>query len=229
MIELEPSFILHIRPFKETSAIIDFFSRNHGRVSAVANGLKRKKSKFRGIAHPFTPVLATFNDKNSLFTLNALEQNGRVVNLPGIKLLSGLYINELLIKLLPQAYSYPELFDDYALLIGSLESKDTIESVLRLFEKKLIKAIGYELPLKLEVSTGLPIEPQQYYDYLVGEGPILIKKPSNTNKYYLGQSLIDLDNDFLVCDKSLKDTKKLMRNLINYYLEGKQLNVRKMF
>lgn len=245
MIELEPAYILHSRPFSETSAILEVFTKSYGRIALLCKGIKRKNSKFKGLGSPFIPVLISYTDKNVLGNIISMEQNGRAFILTGLQLISALYINEILIKLLPISHSYPELFDIYSDTILELSKNKTVELPLRYFERDLLKCIGYEMRLTTDVYNN-PINPEHNYKYIIDQGPILLEDTIDcTNIRYnsleisknkviknlqlKGNDVLSFVRGDMVEDATIKKVKLLMREMITYHLDGKPLNIRKMF
>ncbi|MCB1827507.1 MAG: DNA repair protein RecO, partial [Coxiellaceae bacterium] len=105
--------VLHARSFRETSLLVDFFTQEHGRVCAVARGARTQRSKFRGLLQPFIPVTISWSGRSDLVTLSDAEPCGMPLSFSGTALLSGLYINELLVRLLARHDPHPELFMYY--------------------------------------------------------------------------------------------------------------------
>ena len=140
------AYVLHTRLYRDTSLLVDLFSREHGRMSAIARGVRGQKSRHRGLLQPFTPLFIAWFGKSDLVTLNGIEPNGAPYYLTGNRLLSGLYMNELLVRALHQGDPHPALYDEYATSTTALAKADSgkeIELILRLFEKRLLQEIGY--------------------------------------------------------------------------------------
>lgn len=150
--ELEPCFILHQRPFKETSIILDVFSEEHGRLSILAKGAKRMQSPLKKVLHPFVPLLLSWTGRSDLKTLVEGQANSLAPWLQGISLFTALYVNELLVKALNPMDPYKLLYQQYQEVIQALgESENNtqkIQASLRLFESQLLKELGYGLELE---------------------------------------------------------------------------------
>src|SRR4029079_13195722 len=117
---LQPAFILHHRPFRETSVLLDVFSEEHGRISLVAKGVRTHRSKLKALLQPFVPLLASWQGKNELMNLVSVEANGPPFQLCGDCLLSGFYVNELLVRLLQKQDPHPRLFSYYVSTLHAL-------------------------------------------------------------------------------------------------------------
>lgn len=140
---LEPAFILHRRPYRNTSLILDLFTKYHGRLSVVARSARGLKSRYRGVLQLFTPLLVSFSGKTELKSLGQVELTDTTYALEGQALLCAFYLNELLQRLLLQEDPYPDLFEDYQLNLMILEKKQKIQANLRYFEKRLLDQLGY--------------------------------------------------------------------------------------
>ena len=150
----QPAFILHTRPYRETSLLVDLFTREHGRFSLISKGCKRKASRPAGLYFPFRPLLVSWAGKGELPTLTGIEQ-GLHHPLPGMAgQQAGYYVNELLLKLLHRHDPHEALFDLYSELVDRLVEGADIAIHLRLFEKHLLGEIGFGLVLDHDVETG---------------------------------------------------------------------------
>ena len=171
IIENEPAYLMHQRPFSESSQIINLFSRHFGRVDLIAKGSKRPKSKFKSFLQPFMPILVSWSGRSQLKTLRNIDINiKQKTTLPNKQLMSAFYLNELILSLLTTTDPYPELFDCYALTIDKLCDVDSSEAVLRTFEINLLSQIGYAINFQTEAMSSNEIEAEQVYRFVVEEG-----------------------------------------------------------
>jgi len=171
IIENEPAYLMHQRPFSESSQIINLFSRHFGRVDVIAKGSKRPKSKFKSFLQPFLPILVSWSGRSQLKTLRSIDLNiKQKTTLPNKQLMSAFYLNELILSLLTTTDPYPELFDCYALTIDKLSDIDSSEAVLRTFEINLLSQIGYAINFQTEAMSSNEIEAEQVYRFVVEEG-----------------------------------------------------------
>lgn len=169
-IDLQPAFVLHTRPFRDTSLIVDFFCLDHGRVRAVARGARRPGARSKGCLQAFVPLLVSLSGRGELHTVRDIEQSARPLSLQGERLFSGLYVNELLVRLLPLHESCAELFRNYRQVLLQLHAEGKVEPALRDFELTLLQELGYGLDLNSDCRTGLPIVSDSWYLFNVEAG-----------------------------------------------------------
>jgi len=169
-IELQPAWVLHAQPFQNTSLLVDFFSLDYGRLRAVARGARRPTSKTKAILQPFQPLLISLMGRNELKNLTATEVSHGALSLQGTRLFSGLYLNELLVRLLMTHEANPDLYRSYQEALIALSGERDVMAVLRRFELDLLEALGYGLNLHEDCRTGAPIAKEGRYLYLVDEG-----------------------------------------------------------
>lgn len=227
LIEFEPAFILNTKPYKESSLLVDIFTKNFGRVSIVAKGVKRPRNKLNGFIQQFSPSLVSYFGKGTLHTLKSIESHGRAIFLANKTLISGLYINELIIKFCNLGDAHPSLFDNYLQVLLELQKGGEIEIPLRYFEKALLQDIGYKLQLDLDISTKMQLNADEYYEYIIGQGPLMVAFGAS-NSQYKGSSLIALRDNTLRDKQALLEVKLLMRKVIAHYLDGRIINSRKL-
>ncbi len=231
---LHQAYFLHIRGFKESSAIVECFSKEAGLVACLAKGAKRPKSKWRGLVQPFIFVNIHWRGRGEVKTVIQLEAEMILPRLQGRSLLMGFYLNELLLKLLHRGDPYPELFIDYHRALTGLslatEQKQS-QAVLRRFECALLKSLGFGLDLYNDVKNE-PIISDLVYGYDQGYGfyPQAVLPQSQKVLAISGATLIALrgDSDFF-SEVLLLEAKKLMRFAIAHQLGDKQLHTRKLF
>ena len=219
-IQLEPAYVLHSRPFRETSLIVDAFTREHGRVAVVARGAKSARSRWRNVLQPFRPLLLSWNQKSDLGTLTAVDQVASPPALQGQSLYCGLYLNELLMRLLHRGDPHAEVFERYRLMLSELASETSPQPLLRVFEKHLLEAIGYAMLLDREYDNGAEIQPQLWYDYQPQRGPVLCAAQKSGR--ISGAALLALYAEDLQAE-NLPELRMLMRCVIGYHLGEKPL------
>ena len=219
-IQLEPAYVLHSRSFRETSLIVEAFTREHGRVAVVARGAKSARSRWRNVLQPFRPLLLSWNLKSDLGTLTAADQVASPPALQGQSLYCGLYLNELLMRLLHRGDPQVEVFERYRHVLAELASDAAPQPVLRVFEKHLLEAIGYAMLLDREYNSGADVQRQNWYEYKPDRGPVL---SSGTGKNRVsGAALLALHAEVLT-PANLPELRMLMRSVIGYHLGGKPL------
>ena len=217
---LQPAYVLHSRSFRETSLIVEAFTREHGRVAVVARGAKSARSRWRNILQPFRPLLISWNQKSDLGTLTAADQVASPPALQGQSLYCGLYLNELLMRLLHRGDPHAEVFERYRHALSELATEASPQPLLRVFEKHLLEAIGYAMLLDREYQGGEDILPQHWYDYKPDRGPILSSGPGKGR--ISGVALLALHVENLP-EESLPELRMLMRSVIGYHLGDKPL------
>lgn len=226
-VQYQNSYILHTRPYSESSLLIDAFSRDHGRVSLLAKGSRRVKSKVRGMIRPFQPLLLSWSGKGELQTLTAAESECAIRVLARQAWLCGCYMNELLIKLLHKHDPHEELFDHYNDTLQLLDDGKSAQVILRFFEKRLLKEIGYGLVLTHDVKNNSPVSKDKTYRYYPDSGPIISDNSSSDSVWIVGGStLIALHEEAFSDPRQIIQSKHLMRALLNQSLQGKKLKSR---
>jgi DNA repair protein RecO (recombination protein O) len=219
-IQLEPAYVLHSRSFRESSLIVEAFSREHGRIAVVARGAKSARSRWRNVLQPFRPLLLSWNQKSDLGTLTAADQVASPPPLQGQSLYCGMYLNELLMRLLHRGDPHVEVFERYRQVLSELAMEAQPQPVLRVFEKHLLEAIGYAMLLDSEFDKGGEIQSQGWYDYMPDRGPVLRSGPGKGR--VSGKALLALHTEELA-DEVLPELRMLMRTVIGYHLGGKPL------
>jgi DNA repair protein RecO (recombination protein O) len=224
-VTLQPAFVLHQRAYRETSLLLDVLTKDYGKISLVAKGVRKKNSSLRAILQPFIPLLVSYLGKGELKTLVSAETSHVPQVLRGDCLLSGFYLNELLSQVLLKEDPHRELYTIYENTLLELQSGILREGILRLFEKKLLHELGYGLQLKTDFVDGKDVQPELLYQFSPGEGFTQTKDVSG----FSGKCLMALDNDELEDPHVLREIKRLMRMAIYTLLGIKQLNSRKLF
>jgi DNA repair protein RecO (recombination protein O) len=221
---LQPAFVLHSRRYNETSALVDLFTFPEGRVTAIARG-----SRFRGILRPFVPLLISGSAKTELMNLSVAEINGAAFELSGHRLFSGMYLNELLVRLLQRYDPHPELFMAYQQTLAALESHhENMERQLRLFERELLSRLGYGISLDKEAESGAPILPDGVYYFDPQRGFYKSEFVRASFLIFKGKHLLAFNSGVLVDEGDLRAAKQLMRVAIEFLL-GKSPRSRELF
>jgi DNA repair protein RecO (recombination protein O) len=161
----EPAFVLHRYDWSESSLILEVLTRQFGRVALVAKGAKRPSSNFRPVLLPLQPLRLAFGGDAEIRTLKSAEWTGGQVMPTGDALLSGYYLNELLLRLLPRDDAHPRLFDAYAATVQVLggEHAEALQPALRAFELLLLREIGLLPVLDVQTATLVPLDDEAAY------------------------------------------------------------------
>jgi len=227
--DAQPAFVLHHYPFRETSLVIETYTRDFGRVALVARGARRPKSALRGVLLAFQPLLIGWSGKSELRTLHKAEWQGGYLPLRGLSLICGFYLNELLLKLLPRDDPHDRLFAMYQETLEALSMNCNHAAILRGFEKNLLRELGYALTLDLDVANGRPVAAERRYTYVIERGPVALDGGARENEVELsGQTLIDMQSDNYASAVTQQQSKALMRMLINHYLGNQVLHTRSL-
>lgn len=226
-VELEPGFILHHRPFRDTSTLLETWSAAHGRVGLVARGARGPRSRLRGVLQPFRPLLLSWQLRGELGTLTGAEPLGVVPRLPagGDGLMGLYYLNELLLRLTARLDPHPELYEAYATAVGALSTGAALAPELRRFEKRLLDALGYGPELRRD-AAGRELDPAGSYRYepTLGLAPC---RPETAGAL-LGASLLALADGTPCGPRALADARRLLRAALDEHLDGRPLKTREM-
>lgn len=217
--EQHAAFVLHARPYRETSLLVDLFVVNHGRLSVVARGGRRPGSSLRQALQPFKQLSVRFKGREELKTLLAAETSEHLPSLTGRALLCGLYANELLQRLLQPLEPMPRLFLFYRYLLNELISAQDLEGALRTFEHQLLRELGVWEDLNQLT------EPQYQYTQMQGWQTLLM---DNAPVYQLDW-LREIEADRYTDPNVRKAAKHLMRIKLNTLLGDKPLRSRALF
>ncbi len=231
--ECQLAYILHTRPYRETSFLCELFTVDYGRISVVAKGVRRAKSRGRGLLQPFIPLMISCVGRGPLLTLTDFDAVGVAPMLTGRRVVSAFYLNELLFRLIHHEDPNPDLFFCYQAALSELEKTMEVQIVLRLFEKSLLKMLGYELQLVKEVGTGKPLNPEEVYRFDPASGPVLVETGDfaigvKSQDVFKGKSLLALAAGVLNDIAVLGDLKRLMRLALAPHLGSKPLESRKL-
>ena len=218
---------MHHRPFRDTSRILDVFSRDYGRLALVSRGSRSAKSKLRGILRPFMPLQISWVIRSDLGTLTGAEIQSAPISLSGDALLSGYYINELLLHLLHRHDPQPDIFSAYSDTIERLAGIATVAPVLREFEIALLRLLGYALNLDHDTDTPGALVPDTKYEYRAEQGPVAVSDRRGP-MIFTGAELAAIHRQEFSQPDVLKNAGRLLRNVIAYHLDGKELKSRKV-
>jgi len=222
-IERQAAYVLHSRPYRDTSALVDLFSLEYGRVSVVCRGVRRPNSKIRSVLQPFVPLHVNWQGRNDLKTLTTVESTGHNGLLAGQALICALYANELLQKLLEVFDPHPKLYVYYQYLLTALAEGD-IEIPLRIFEYQLLKELGVLVSLE-------GLDATSYYYFNPCE--LVFEKVASINKgreryYFYGEYLSAIYQGDYTNIQTRRCAKRFTRMQIEVLLDGRPLNSRRL-
>jgi DNA repair protein RecO (recombination protein O) len=228
-VTLHPCYILHQRDYRETSKLLEVFSSEHGRVSLVAKGVKRKSFRNGHLLRINHKLDLAWSGRGDLYTLTNIESGYPALEILGRRLLSAFYVNELLVRLLHRHDAHPQLFRIYEHTLHALQSGENEERVLRCFEIELLKELGYGPVLDHAIDTGRKVEPGRDYHFQINQGPMEAAKPGKDSIPVAGNTLLALARGELESPEAIRQTKRIMRGIIAQHLGGKPLASRKMY
>jgi DNA repair protein RecO (recombination protein O) len=223
----QSAYILHHRPFRDSSQILDVISRDHGKLALVARGSRAAKSRVRGVLRPFMPLALSWVQRTDLGTLTGAEVRGAPLSLTGDALLSGYYVNELLLHFVHRYDPQPDIFQLYEHTIVSLAGTDDVAPKLRQFEIALMRLLGYALNLDHEAGSERPLEVQCYYEYRFEQGPVPVDRCAGT-MVFSGAQLAAIRSERFGEPDVLRAATRLLKRVIAFHLGGKELKSRKV-
>jgi len=232
--DVEPGYVLHSYPFKETSLVVEVFTRSFGRLGLVAKGARRPRSALRGVLMAFQPLWLSWSGKSELRLLHRAEWQGGQPQMAGLALMCGFYLNELLLKLVAREDPHEELYGAYEQALSSLRDGQAPAGVLRRFEHWMLAGLGYALRLNEDVG-GAVLEPTATYAYVVERGAVRKEPsgpaaipPAEAGLEVIGKTLLDMDRGDYSDPATVLQSRALMRYVINHYLGGQTLHTRQL-
>ncbi|MBK6728822.1 MAG: DNA repair protein RecO [Xanthomonadales bacterium] len=223
-VDRQPAFVLHERAYRETSAILELLTRDHGRVAVVARGLRAPRPRFsRGSLRALQPVECDWIGQGEMGLLVAVEATALPIAAAGVQLQSALYVNELLVRLLARHDPHPKLFDAYAGLLANLPGDHAaLGFALRRFEVQLLAELGYGIDFAWDLSSRSVVLPEQHYRVDPEQGVFAATGPGRGA--VSGRALLALGGDQLPAADALADLRRMMRSLLLHHLGGRELN-----
>lgn len=218
---MQRAYILHTRKYRETSIIANIFTEQFGVLSVLAKGVRQKKSKLASTLRHFTPLQLCYRGKSNLKTLTGAEAILPTTMLQGNSLYCGFYVNELIKYFLHKDDAQPEVFQHYHTCIQKLAQAQELQTTLRVFELELLESVGYGLQLHHDSITGLDIDANKIYRYQQNLGPI-----EADDGFIQGTTLQSLANKQLLDIQTQRQAKRLMRQQIDFHLQGRVLKSR---
>ena len=228
-VDYHSCFILHHRPYSETSLILDVFSYLHGRLGIMAKGARSGKRGQASLLQPVRKLNLAWSGRSELVTLTGVEPDGTPYRLQGRRLLSAFYLNELLLRLLHRHEPHTDLFRAYEASLINLAGDVDEERVLRMFEKHLLQSLGYGLILDHEARSGAPVTPDRDYYYHVDHGPEPQRLDASEAVQVSGKTLISLYNEDRWDRQIAREAKHLLRSIIDSHLDQRPLQSRKLY
>lgn len=228
----QPAFVLHRRPYRETSFLVELITEEHGRFTAIAKGVRQQRSSTQGLLQPFTPLSISWVGRGELMTLSSVDLSGEAARLQGDCLFAGFYLNELLMALLEKWDPHAELFKVYAKTIANLQAAQLEEKHLRSFEKFLLEDLGYGLLPKSDISLHNTLSPEKYYRLVPEQGFIISELGDNVQgkwNIFTGKSLLAIANEEWHDPETLLAAKRLTRIALAPLLGKRPIYSRQLF
>lgn len=229
------AWLLHSRPFRDTSLLLDFLTLEQGRVSVVARGARTRKGQGRSMLHPFVPLRIAVSGRHELRTLGAVEGLAPGLLLQGERLFAGFYLNELLVKLLHGHEAEPTLFHVYATALAALAQGHDVEPELRKFELHLLDSLGYGMQLDHDVESGEPVQADAWYYLQAGSGFVRrLQAPADDldavrEGLYPGKCLLQIAALDFAGDDTRRTAKRLLRQSLQQHLGNREIASRRLF
>ncbi len=231
-IDMQAGWLLHSRPYRDTSMLLDFFTEESGRVSAVAKGIRNPKAKNKALLQPFVPLYISLSGRSELQNLRQVEVRSPALFLKGESLFSALYVNELMVRLVAGHEKDRELFGAYSSVLQELSAGADIEPLLRSFELRLLENLGYGLQLSHEADSDNPVVAEGWY-YLQSDGGFVrqlqVTKDSSIDNLYSGTELQNIARADFSKANTRQVAKRLLRFVLQQHLSERPLGSRELF
>lgn len=226
---LQPAFVLHKRSYRESSLLVELWTRDHGRLSAVAKGVRKQKGT-GALWQLFTPILISLRGNGELLTVTSIEPQGNAYFLQKEALFAGFYLNELMMYTLQKSDPHQQLFYYYETALQKLAMCPFEEQSLRQFEKYLLEELGYGLLPKNEYELQRQFQEEHQYRFNPGEGFRLLQggEDEQSIDVFAGKSILAIAREEWSQD-ALKDAKRLMRLVMATVIGTKPFNSRRLF
>jgi DNA repair protein RecO (recombination protein O) len=221
----QTAFLLHSIPYRETSLIVDLFTREHGRIAAVAKGARRRQSVLRPVLMSFQPIRVILTGRNELRNLIGAEWSGGMVAPDGDALICSFYMNELLIKLLAREDPHPLLFDAYCQALSAFAAAASLDATLRVFEWHLLRETGYAPDLRQD-ADGKMIAADHCYRWLPNAG-FIVSEPDEAAAVS-GATIKDISTGQFQTALARQQAKILTRTILSHHLNGAPIHSRQI-
>lgn len=225
-IDDEPAFVLHARPWRETSLLVEMLTEQYGRIGVLARGVSSPRSQaLRAALQPLQWIRLTAVQRGELAQLRGAEAMDAAPRLTGDAMLAGFYINELVLRLAPRQDPLPELFASYGQVRDRLGSGEPLAWTLRRFERDLLEALGFGFDLAHD-GDGVPVDPAARYELDPQEGPRRLLSDRGAEQRRgaaTGSALLALAADRLPASEDVASLRRAMRTVLMHHLGGRGL------
>ena len=240
-IELQEAYVIHSRPYRDTSLLVDFLTPDYGRISAIVKGVRastKTAKQRRSLIQPFVPLLVSWGGRSALKTLFHCEAQKPAVllhkhgitsdRLQGERLFCAMYVNELLMRLLKAEDVSHSLYHLYQQVLSYLAGNDPVDLILRQFEFSLLDELGYGLNFDVDTESGEPIKADCYYRFSADQGFSLFSSAPSGENVFIGTDIIALaQGDSSPQSRAI--AKRICRVALGFHLGAKPLKSRELF
>jgi len=227
-VDFQPAFVLHVRPYRESSQLAELFCEETGRLTVVARGSRSMRSSSKALLQPFLPLQVTWRGQGELKSLDKIEALAAAPRFQERHLYSALYLNELLYYLLEPHTEYRELFDYYRQTLALLATSAQPEPVLRQFELLLLEGLGYGVDFRFDAQSGEEIRAECHYHFL-GENGFVKAESSSGGPLFCGRELLAMADGAFEDASVLQVAKRFCRLALQPYLGNRPLKSRELF
>ncbi len=226
-VQLYPAYLLHRKPYSNSSLLVECLTPIHGRFPVIAKGVRSSRRSGTALLQPFVPLLIGLSGRGEVKTLTSFEPQVQALAMEGRTLYCGFYLNELLMRLLGRYDPNERVFYLYGDTLRRIGSTDNLEIALRRFEIGLLDELGYGLLFDQEAATGAPIDPDGRYHYELERGPIVARRKSSP--VIRGSTLLALHEGAILDRIAQGEARELIRRALAHYLGGRPLKSRELF
>jgi DNA repair protein RecO (recombination protein O) len=223
---LEGGFVLHQRPYRDSSQLLECMTATHGRVGLVARGSRRTGNRQRALLQPFAPLRLSWLRRGELGRLTGVEAAGLSHELAAQHLLAGFYANELLLRLTARGDPNADVFSCYSRCLAQLAQATNVARTLRFFELHLLRALGYGVELDADAASGEPLQAESRYVFELEHGFTRSERADPDADVYPGRDLIALRELALDDDGSLRTAQRLLGRILRAHLGERPLQSR---
>lgn len=225
-VSLQAAYVLHRRPFSDSSLLVELFSLEQGRQPVVARGARKASKRGRPPLQPFLPIWAAWRGRGEVATLTDAEPRAAPLELEGERLFCGMYLNELVMKLTPRGEPLEGLFHLYEQTLARLGRDGAVAPVLRTFELAMLEELGYGM-LLTHSADDHPVSPDEWYEYAPDQGPRPVADPGPAA--VRGATLLAMAEKDFSDPEVRRQALRVTRRTIDHYLDHRALKSRELF
>jgi len=225
-VSLQAAYVLHRRPYSDSSLLVELFSLGQGRQPVVARGARKASKRGRPPLQPFLPIWAAWRGRGEVGTLTDAEPRAASFELAGERLFCGMYLNELVMKLTPRGEPLEGLFHLYEQTLERLGRDGAVAPVLRTFELAMLEELGYGM-LLTHSAEDRPVSPDLWYEYAPDQGPTPVSDPGPAA--VRGATLLAMAEKDFSDPEVRREALRVMRRIIDHHLDHRALKSRELF